>query len=118
VIARLIFTGFAMVVILIGGMEACSNVLRGRRWTFGPQTAGIADALLGVAITLSALVSLVWLFRTWSLLETVALSAPTLAIARLLITPQSLVLWRELRPLAAVATLGSTALLCLFASWP
>lgn len=116
--ARLIFTGFAMVVILIGSMEGCSNLLRGRRWPFGPHATGVADVLLGVAITLSSLVSLVWLFRTWSLLWTVALSAPMLATARLLITRQSLTLWRELRPLAAIATLGSTALLCLFAAWP
>lgn len=115
---KILFTAFALVVVLLGAMEARSDALRGRRWPFGPQTQGTADALLGAAIMLASFVSLFWLYRTWSWFWMAAAILATIVSARYIVVPQSLQLWLRLRPLAAIATAASVGLLWFFAAWP
>jgi len=117
-VLKLVFTAFALVVVQLGSMEGRSDVLRGRYWPFGPQTQGNADALLGAAIMVASFVSLFWLYRTWSFFWTAGAAVATILTSRLIITPRSVVLWLSLRPLAAIATLGSVGILWFFAAWP
>jgi hypothetical protein len=118
VIEKLVFTAFALIVILLGSMEARSDVLRGRYWSFGPETKGNLDAVLGAAIMIASFVSLFWLYRTWLFLWTAVAVAVTVLSSRWIITPQSLDLWLSLRPLAAIATVASVGILWFFAAWP
>jgi hypothetical protein len=118
VIEKLVFTAFAVIVMLLGGMEARSDALRGRYWPFGPKTEGNLDALLGAAITIASLISLFWLYRTWHFFWAAAAAGVTVLASRRIITLESLDLWLSLRPLAAIATVASVVILWFFAAWP
>jgi hypothetical protein len=97
-----------VIALLLAGIQARASSLIGSGPAKGRSAAGTLAAWMIIAAWLS---NVVWSFRAWPWYWAVACIIGLALLAALLVTRRSSAFWLAMRPVVAVATSASAALL-------
>jgi hypothetical protein len=101
--------GVLVIALLLASIQARAGVLQARLKLV--PAASHSGTLAGWMILAAWLSNVIWASRTWVWYWALACALACAPLSGLLVTRRSLGFWRSMRPLVAVATAASTALL-------